>query len=201
MVAAVKGLGAGKGVAGARFKSGVSMALWGGAGLVQKLLTRRPEPLEGLDGPKHTSRSGMVNARWVVGKKVRVPGVLCYFGSRDRTARMALIISEGACNKIDGKMWVDGKLVGLTRTSNPNGDLLTPTYGKYRDHLKIREYFKADGTQGAHMRTTASTAGQQEYSYDFGATWVETTPTEYFAELEKARSSIPRFSGPVDPGY
>lgn len=25
------------------------------------------------------------------------------------------------------------------------------------------------------------------------------TPTEYFAELEKARSAIPRFSGPVDP--
>ena len=25
------------------------------------------------------------------------------------------------------------------------------------------------------------------------------TPTEYFAELEKARASIPRFSGPVDP--
>ena len=193
IIAAIKVLWAAKGVAGALFKIGLSMALSVGAGLVQKLLTPRPKPLEGLDGPKHTIRSEIVNARWVVGKKVRVPGVLCYFGSRDRTARMALIISEGACNKIDGKMWVDGKLVGLTRTPNPNGDLLTPTYGKYRDHLKIREYFKADGAQGTHMRTTASTAGQQEYSYDFGATWVETTPTEYFDERESLGDV------PIDP--
>lgn len=162
----------------------ISTSLSVATGLVMRLLTPRPKPLEALDGLKHTIRSEVVNARWVVGKKVRVPGVLCYFGSLRRTARMALIISEGACGKIDGKMWVDGKLVGLTRTPGTNGDLLTPTYGKYRGHLKIREYFKADGTQGTHMRTSASTAAQQQYSYDFGENWVETTPTEYFDEQE-----------------
>ena len=113
IIGAFKLAWAAEGVAGALFKIGFSVALSVGAGLVQKLLTPRPKPLESLDGPKHTIRSEIVNTRWVVGKKVRVPGVLCYFGSRDRTARMALIISEGACEKIDGKMWVDGKLVRL----------------------------------------------------------------------------------------
>ena len=151
---------------------GVSVASFG-ANLAVRLLSTRRQPLEALDGPTHTIKGEVVNARWVLGKR-RLPGVLCYFGSQGRKARMGLILSEGACEKIDGQMWIDGKAVKLDRTSGTigqldTGDLLQPVASSdYHGKIEIREYFLADGTQGLHMQaaTPAPPSGSGAYSYD-----------------------------------
>ncbi len=129
-----------------------------GVNLVFRLIQgNRRSPLEAVDGPKHTIRSEVVSARWVLGR-ARVPGVLCYFGSSDRIAKMGLILSEGACEKIDDYMWIDGHAVRLERTADTTGDLLKPVASsKYKDKIEIREYFKADGTQGSHMESAGQT--------------------------------------------
>ena len=124
-----------------------------GYSLISVLLQRRSN-LESLDGPKSTIRSEIVNARWVLGR-ARVPGVLCYWGSEGAVAKMGLVLSEGPCEKIDGRVWIDGKEVELVRTQDPAGDRLAPvTSSKYHGKIEIREYFRADGTQGSHLRTT-----------------------------------------------
>ena len=139
-----------------------------GIGLLFRLPPRE-EP--DVSGAKHTIRGEVVNARWVLGR-ARVPGVLAYWGSgkeppHDREARMGLILSEGACEGIDDRMWIDGHAVPLTRSTDADGDLLTPstTTSKYYGKIEIREYFKADGTQGSHMLQDplpADTEYQQE---------------------------------------
>ena len=152
-----------------------------GAALVSRLLRPRQTPLEALDGSRHTILTEVSPARWVLGE-ARVPGVLCYWGSSGRTARMGLILSEGACEKIDGQMWVDGHAIKLDRTADTAGDLLTPiTSSEYHGKIKVREYFKADGTQGTHLRTTASTI---TYTYDQGDGTYDMSPTP-FTEFQR----------------
>ncbi len=159
---------------------GLSIALTAvsiGASLVARLLAGQ-KPLEALDGPTHTIKGEVVNARWVLGKR-RVPGVLCYFGSQDREARMGLVLSEGECEGLadDGMperanravVWIDGKAVRLAREARAGGkgDKLTPLSGsKYSGYIEVYEYFAADGTQGADMRQPdlpPATEFQDEY--------------------------------------
>ena len=146
-----------------------------GASLVARLLFD-DKPMEALDGPTRTIKSEVVPVRWILGAKVRTPGVLCYFGSRDREARMALILSEGACEKIDNLMWIDGQAVKLVRATRSTGDKLTPVAGKYKDYIEIYEYFKADGAQGVDMRYEETAISGETWSSD-GTDFNETFPT------------------------
>ena len=125
----------------------------GALNLFGKLVNRGPgtSSVEALDGPKQTIRSEIVNARWVVGR-ARVPGVLCYFGSSNAVARMGLILSQGVCEGIEDKMWVDGELVELHRVSGENNHLVPVSGSKYALWLDVYEYFRADGTEGAQLR-------------------------------------------------
>ncbi len=139
-----------------------------GARLVARLLASEKR-LEALDGPTHTIKGEVVPARWVVGKQVRTPGVLCYFGSNNQTreARMGLIVSEGSCEKIDGQMWIDGQAIELVRTARAGGDKLTPPAdSKYSGYIEVYEYFKADGAQGADMRHTNVIPSGSTFSSD-----------------------------------
>ena len=146
-----------------------------GASLVARLLSGGKR-MEALDGPTRTIKSEVVPVRWILGAKVRTPGVLCYFGSRDREARMALILSEGACEKIDNLIWIDGQAVKLARTTRSTGDKLTPVAGKYKDYIEIYEYFKADGAQGADMRYEKTPISGETWSSD-DTNFNETFPT------------------------
>ena len=146
-----------------------------GVSLVARLLSGGKR-MEALDGPTRTIKSEVVPVRWILGAKVRTPGVLCYLGSRDREARMAVILSEGACEKIDNLMWIDGQAVKLVRTTRSGGDKLTPVGGKYKDYLEIYEYFKADGAQGADMRYEGTAISGETWSSD-GTNFNETLPT------------------------
>ena len=142
---------------------GINAAITFGVALLSRLLSPRRTPLEALDGVKHTIRAEVVNARWVLGK-ARTPGVLCYWGSEGRVAKMGLVLSEGACEKIEERVWIDGHAVKLVRTVAASGDLLTPiTTSEYHGKIEIREYFKADGSQGTQMQTAAATI---DYTYD-----------------------------------
>lgn len=139
-----------------------SVAASFGFRIINELL--QPKRTEESGSPKETIKSETLDARWVIGQR-KVPGVLFYFGSYESTARMGLIISEGPCEKLasashaaslsdDATIWIDGARVDCARTKDAKGDLLTPKSAPYRNHIKIREYFKADGTQGEHMRPT-----------------------------------------------
>ncbi len=137
-----------------------------GVSLIVRMLKGRPR-LDALDGPTHTIQSEVVNARFLAGK-MRTPGVLCYFGAAGREARMGLVLGEGPCEGLadDGTpertgkavIWVDGKRVQLERTTQSGGDLYKPVAGdKYDGKIEIREYFAADGSQGAAMRAAETT--------------------------------------------
>ena len=148
-----------------------------GASLVARLLSGGGDNrMEALDGPTRTIKSEVVPVRWILGAKVRTPGVLCYFGSRDREARMALILSEGACEKIDNLIWIDGQAVKLARATRSTGDKLTPVAGKYKDYIEIYEYFKADGAQGVDMRYEKTPISGETWSSD-DTNFNETFPT------------------------
>ena len=142
----------------------VGTAISVGVGLLSRLLQPR-KPLEAIDGAKHTILSEITPARWVLGR-ARVPGVLHFWGASGRIAKMGLLLSEGACEEIDDEMWIDGHAVKLTRTASAAGDLLTPvSTSKYHGKIEIREYFKADGTQGTHLRTPAPSSSDPETEY------------------------------------
>ena len=135
-----------------------------GVHLLSRLLTPKPN-VGTLAGTSHTIRGEVVNARWILGR-ARVPGVLCYWGSSGSTARMGLILSEGACEKIDDRMWIDGHAVKLERTSDLSGDLLRPvSKSKYHGKIEIREYFKADGTQGTHLSSVVTPLQEQNIEF------------------------------------
>ncbi len=169
-----------------------------GASLVARLLSSQ-KPLEALDGPTHTIKGEVVNARWVLGKR-RVPGVLCYFGSQDRETRMGLVLSEGECEGLadDGMperanravMWIDGKAVRLAREARAGGkgDKLTPLSGsKYSGYIEVYEYFAADGTQGVDMRQNdlPLTTQYQEVS---GGPWLN-DPTAHAEYMRPSSTS------------
>ena len=182
-----------------------------GASLVARLLSSQ-KPLEALDGPTHTIKGEVVNARWVLGKR-RVPGVLCYFGSQDREARMGLVLSEGECEGLadDGMperanravMWIDGKAVRLAREARAGGkgDKLTPLSGsKYSGYIEVYEYFAADGTQGADMRQNDLPLTTQ-YQEVPGEPWLDdpTAHAEYMrlsstSEAEPFRTPYPAWT-------
>ena len=165
-VAGFFGIGVSAAVAAQIATSIALTAISVGASLVARMLKGRPR-LDALDGPTHTITSEVVNARFLAGK-MRTPGVLCYFGAAGREARMGLVLGEGPCEGLadDGTpertgkavIWIDGKRVQLERTTQSGGDLLKPVSGdKYDGKIEIREYFAADGAQGAAMRTAATT--------------------------------------------
>ncbi len=150
-----------------------------GASLLARMLKSRPR-LDALDGPTHTIQSEVVNARFLAGK-MRTPGVLCYFGAAGREARMGLVLGEGPCEGLadDGTpertgkavIWIDGKRVQLERTTQSGGDLLKPVAGdKYDGKIEIWEYFAADGSQGAAMRTAETTKLIDNSDYQGGGT-------------------------------
>ena len=95
----------------------VSIALSAGTALTSRLLRPRRR-IEALDGVKTTIRSEVVPARWIIGEGVRTPGALAYYGSAGREARMALVLSEGACDRIADRVWIDGQAVPLVRTTS-----------------------------------------------------------------------------------
>ena len=182
-----------------------------GASLVARLLSSQ-KPLEALDGPTHTIKGEVVNARWVLGT-ARVPGVLCYFGSQDRVARLGLVLSEGACEGLADDamperanravMWIDGKAVRLVREARAGGkgDKLTPLAGsKYSGYIEVYEYFAADGAQGADMRQD-ELPPETQYQEVPGGTWSNnpTAHAEYMrlsstSEAEPFRTPFPAWT-------
>jgi len=130
----------------AAISTGVSLGYYG----LSRLFQGRPNA--GRVEPESTVFAEVTGARHVLGR-ARTAGLLAYFDAVGRTARLAYVISEGACEGIDGRIWLDGEEVLLHRTSRSDGDLLEPVGGsKYSGQLFIREYFAADGSQGAAMR-------------------------------------------------
>ena len=141
------------------------MRFLAGTALVTRLL-RPQRRIEALDGAKNTIRSEIVPARWVLGEGVRTPGALAYYGSAGREARMALVLGEGANERIADHVWIDGQAVPLVRTVSTDGDLLKPAAGsKFADKIEFREYFAGDGTQGLHLRTAVPPAQDNEYDH------------------------------------
>ena len=159
---------------------GINIAVAYGIGLLYRLLG--PD-LETDSSARHTIRGEVVNARWVLGR-ARVPGVLFYWGSHEREARMGLILSEGECEKIEDQMWIDGHAVKLSRATDATGDLLTPVFSsKYHGKIEIREYFKAEGTQGTHMRQVPPPA-DTEYEQEDGS-WA--LAPDHFTEVQRTQ--------------
>ena len=167
-------------IAAAKVALIVSASISAGTALVNRLL--RPVRNEALDGATSTIKSEIVPARWILGEGVLVPGALVYFGSDGREARMALVLGEGECGRIANRVKIDGQMVPLARVTSGDGDLLTPLAdSKYYGKIEIREYFRADGSQGAHMRTAAP---PQTYEYDQGDGSYEDDPN-YETEFQR----------------
>ena len=166
-------------IAAAKVALIVSASISAGTALVNRLL--RPVRNEALDGATSTIKSEIVPARWILGEGVLVPGALVYFGSDGREARMALVLGEGECGRIANRVKIDGQMVPLARVTSGDGDLLTPLAdSKYYGKIEIREYFRADGLQGSHMRT----APPQTYEYDQGDGSYEDDPN-YETEFQR----------------
>ena len=135
------------------FYGGISIGL----GILGRALSPDPPDPQRL-APRNTVRSPTVPERWIVGKPGRTGGMMVYLGALGTIARAAYVLSNGALNRIT-EIFVRGRKVEFERIADPQGDLLQPLRtSEYwhtatdRPMFRIREYFKADGTQGEHMR-------------------------------------------------
>ena len=118
-------------------------------------------------------------ARLVYGM-ARVTGYTFYLGSSFNKLRQFKALSMGPCEGLcdfgtrtaTPVVILNGEeTVPLVRTSNAAGDTLEPPAGnRYNGALKVWEFFKADGTQGANFRTPDPLANvdesEEEWSYD-----------------------------------
>ena len=131
----------------------IPAAITAGFALLSRALAPSAPRPEGA--PATTIRAAVSPARWVLGR-ARVAGLLTWIVARGSDVYMVLVVSEGACDRIDGVCWVRGDRVDLSRTSSADGDILRPTAGEYRGKLEIHEFFRADGTQGAAVRAASA---------------------------------------------
>ena len=152
-----------------------SVAVWGVNEIFRRL--RSPRRGAGTTDDRSIVLSAVAPARWILGE-ARVSGVLAYFGSRGREARLALIVSEGRCEGVRERMWIDGEAVALVRTADSGGDILRPAgSSKYHGNIQVREYFLGDGTQGSAMRAASSVPGSAEFSGPGQSGWPD-DPTD-----------------------
>ena len=152
-----------------------SVAVWG----VNEIFRRLRNPRRGAGTTDYRSivLSAVAPARWILGE-ARVSGVLAYFGSRGREARLALIVSEGRCEGVRERMWIDGEAVALVRTADSGGDILRPAgSSKFHGNVEVREYFLGDGTQGSAMRAASSVPSTAEFSGPGQSGWSD-DPTD-----------------------
>ena len=140
----------------------VGTAVSAALSLAGRLFQRRVNPAR--PSVRNTVRAAISPQRELFGQW-RTGGQLIYWGSRQRVARAAYLMSNGECESIEG-CWIRGDWVALSRTADSAGDLLVPVTGSdYSGKVAIREYFAADGTQGTHMQTTPS--------YPSGSTFIQ----------------------------
>jgi len=158
-----------------------NLAITAGLALLSYLLTPKPK-IGTLDSTvTRTQRSAVAPARWILGR-ARVAGQMVYYeenvspGARNGECYVALVLSEGSCDSIE-KIWIDSTEIPFTRTSRTGGDKLTPLdqgdfHENYNGKLEVYEYFKADGTQGAELRTAVSSSKWSAMHKLNGKSWV-----------------------------
>ena len=159
IVAVVAGALAGGAAAAIAGTSLLTGALIGGAlAGAQALLAPKPPKFNAAfdaDIGRVDTRGEVVaaveGARWILGR-ARTAGSLKFYEETNdgEDAWLGLALSEGPCVEIE-KIWVDSEPVSFTRSGNK----LT-LGGGFDGKLTVYQYFAANGTQGAEIRTACS---------------------------------------------
>ena len=106
-------------------------------------------------------RSAALPARWILGR-ARVGGMLVYYEEQNevedkgpKTVQLAIVLSEGPLEQIE-KIWVDGVEVPLRNRSVDNDGVHLNFHGPLLGHIAVWEYFAADGSGGASLRSRST---------------------------------------------
>ena len=183
---AVAGLGAW--ASGASFWK--TLAFIAGSAAINKALAPSLDADDSVS--ERTITGSVVPARWLFGN-VRTGGALVFLHQRGRTLDMAYVLSEGELDGIaDNSVYINGEAHSVTgfSTTSDEGRLLT-LEGKYARNVKIYEYFKGDGSQGASLRS--ATSQWSEAHRLNGVSWahVELTQPKYNDREDRVWSGIP----------
>ena len=183
---AVAGLGAW--ASGASFWK--TLAFIAGSAAINKALAPSLDADDSVS--ERTITGSVVPARWLFGN-VRTGGALVFLHQRGRTLDMAYVLSEGELDGIaDNSVYINGEAHSVTEfsTTSDEGRLLT-LEGKYARNVKIYEYFKGDGSQGASLRS--ATSQWSEAHRLNGVSWahVELTQPKYNDREDRVWSGIP----------
>ena len=126
--------------------------------------------------PKGIIKTGSAPKRWVAGR-ARTSGVLAFYSEQsleaddralwgfkgDSYAHLVLVLSEGACDGIEG-LWLDGEHVPLaTDTTNPHASVFVPSFstrfvfddptrGSDQPLFGLQQCFSGLGTDGSLLR-------------------------------------------------
>ena len=121
---------------------------------------------------KPVAASPVEDAYWVVGRR-RTGGVMVFYKetSGGRVLQLALVLSEGACDSIE-RIWADGEEVTFSRS----GNRLSGS-DAYQGKIEVYEYFDADGTQGAELRSAAGADWSAAHRLH-GLSWVYAVLTQ-----------------------
>ena len=137
-------------------------------------------------------RSAVSPAIWVLGE-ARLQGGVVWYKADGEDFYMVVALSEGPCEAITG-IYIQGEKVEFTRS----GSLLRAAAGSdYYNHFEVREYFAADGTEGAEIRALAG-SGDLEWGANHrlnGVSYVlvKMTQNDYGDDFDKRiYRSIPR---------
>lgn len=162
---------------------GAALSIFGG------ILSRRRAKKEKPVGTSRSARqitTEVVPERYIAGR-ARVSPIIVdayttsSFNAAERKTNVGTdlhlvgVLSTGSCERIE-RMWIDseGKKeeVPLVRVADPNGDVLFPTASSgWQGSLIIREYFKANGTQGIALQRSTSNAFGPNKRFT-GLSWV-----------------------------
>ena len=159
LVAAVAAVGA------AKFAAAKGLSLIATAGLtlgaysvVSSLLVKKPKFNfdTSFDDSPLAGRTNLGNATdpavWLLGT-TRAFGKTVWIHDAGRKLYLVQVLSEGSIESIE-KVFIDGEEVELTRS----GTLLTASQdSRYYQGFRCREYFAADGSEGAEIRAINST--------------------------------------------
>ena len=164
------------------------IAIGGALSVFGYLTARRNRPKIGTSKPatRRQVTTEVIPERYVLGRARIAPVITDGFtsSSTNQVERRVVhntdihligVIGSGPCEAIE-RMWVDneGKKeeVPLIRVPNEGGDVLFPTKESgWQGTLLVREYFRADGTQGQNLQKVSGGQFSPSNRYE-GVSWV-----------------------------
>ena len=172
--------------------------------LIQSAFQKSPGP----QFAKSTVRATVLDGRYLYGER-RTGGQLIFAKVKDDTLHMAFCLSEGPLAPIT-EVYIDGDPLSRIAEDDlepgeeqPTGGLNVIEQGpprklgpnranKFSEHIEIWEYFAADGTQGAELRTAFPDDWTADH-VDPGVSWVYVTLRQNEGK-RKLFSKIPTLS-------